>query len=62
LCLTYNFAKLCDSKRDASDGTVEALQKIAPAIRQRFGKKVRIIVRADSGFARESDHGFVRRK
>lgn len=33
---------------------MEALQKIVPAIRQRFGKKVRIIVRADSGFAREA--------
>jgi hypothetical protein len=40
-------------QRDASDGTVEALQKIVPAIRQRFGDKVRIIVRADSGFARD---------
>jgi hypothetical protein len=39
-------------KRDASDGTLEALQKIVPAIRRRFGKKVRIIVRADSAFAR----------
>jgi hypothetical protein len=33
---------------------VEALQKIVCAIRQRFGRKVRIIVRADSGFAREA--------
>ena len=32
-------AKLRDCKRDASDGTVEALQKIVPAIRQRFGKQ-----------------------
>jgi hypothetical protein len=48
------FAKLRDCKRDASDGTVEALQKIVSAIRQRFGRKVRIIVRADSGFAREA--------
>ena len=48
------FAQLRDCKRDASDGTVEALQKIVPAIRQRFGKKVRIIVRADSGYAREA--------
>jgi hypothetical protein len=48
------FAQLRDCKRDASDGTVEALQKIVPAIRRRFGKKVRIIVRADSGFAREA--------
>src|SRR6266436_5212353 len=48
------FAKLRDCKRDASEGTVEALQKIVPAIRQRFGRKVRIIVRGDSGFAREA--------
>jgi Transposase DDE domain group 1 len=48
------FAKLRDCKRDASEGTVEALQKIVPAIRQRFGTKVRIIVRADSGFARDA--------
>ena len=47
-------AKLRDCKRDASEGTVEALQKIVPAIRKRFGRKVRIIVRADSGFAREA--------
>src|SRR3984893_5123336 len=47
-------AQLRDCKRDASDGTVEALQKIVPAIRRRFGNKVRIIVRADSGFAREA--------
>jgi hypothetical protein len=47
-------AQLRDCKRDASDGCVEALEKIVPVIRQRFGKKIRIIVRADSGFARES--------
>jgi hypothetical protein len=46
-------AQLRDAKRDASEGTVEALKKIVPAIRKRFGNKVRIIVRADSGFARE---------
>jgi DDE family transposase len=48
------YAKLRDCKRDASEGTVEALQKIVPTIRKRFGRKVRIIVRADSSFARES--------
>src|SRR5260370_2663232 len=48
------FAKLRDCKRDASGGTVEAVQKIVPAIRQRFGSKVRIIVRADSCFARDA--------
>src|SRR5467141_201449 len=47
-------AQLRDCKRDASDGALEALQKIVPAIRRRFGSKVRIIVRADSGFAREA--------
>jgi hypothetical protein len=47
------WAQLRDCKRDASSGTVEALQKIVPAIRQRFGPHLRIIVRADSGFARE---------
>jgi Transposase DDE domain group 1 len=46
-------AQLRDCKRDASDGTVAALEKIVPAIRQRFGQKISIIVRADSGFARE---------
>jgi len=46
-------AKLRDCKRDVSEGTLEALQKIVPAIRQRFGQKLRIIVRGDSGFARE---------
>lgn len=47
------FARLRDCKRDASEGTTEALEKIVPAIRRRFGKKMRIVVRADSGFARE---------
>ena len=46
-------AQLRDAKRDASRGTVEALRKITCAIRKRFGRKVPIIVRADSGFARE---------
>ena len=47
------WAQLRDAKRDASSGAVEALQKITCAIRKRFGRRVRIIVRADSGFARE---------
>ena len=47
-------AQLRDCKRDASAGTVEALQKIVPAIRRRFGPHIRILVRADSGFAREA--------
>lgn len=47
------WAQLRDCKRDASDGTVEALEKIVPAIRKRFGNKVRIVLRGDSGFARD---------
>ncbi len=47
-------AKLGKSDRDACEGTEEALAKIVPAIRKRFGRKARIILRADSGFARES--------
>ena len=45
-------ARLRDAQRDASEGTVEALKKIVPTIRNRFGRKVQIIVRGDSGFAR----------
>jgi hypothetical protein len=47
------WARQRTSKRDASDGTLEALEKIVPAIRRRF-PEARIIVRADGGFARES--------
>lgn len=47
------WTQLRDARRDACQGTVEALEKIVPVIRRRFGKKVRIIVRADSGFTRE---------
>ena len=36
-------AQLRDCKRDASLGTVEALEKLVPIIRERFGKKVNII-------------------
>lgn len=52
------WAQLRDAKRDASAGTVEALFKIVRAIRARFGRRVRIIVRADSGFAREEIMGW----
>ena len=51
-------AQLRDAKRDAAQGTVEALKKIVLVIRRRFGKKVRIIVRGDSGFAREAIMGW----
>lgn len=46
------WAQLRTSNRDASDGTIEALQTIVPLIRERF-PDARIILRADSGFARE---------
>ena len=47
------WAQLRPSDIDASEGTVEALEKIVAALRQRF-PKVRIIVRGDSGFCREA--------
>lgn len=47
-------ALLQDAKTDASAGTVGALKKIVPAIRRRFGRKVEIVLRADSGFARDA--------
>lgn len=47
------WAELRECKIDGCKGTVEALKKIVPAIRKRFGKKVRIILRGDGGFARE---------
>ena len=56
------YAKLRSSDRDGCEGTVDALESVDPEIRARF-PKARIIVRGDSGFARESimkwceDHG-----
>jgi len=47
------WSELRKSDRDASKGTLEALQKILRAIRKRFGKKVVVIVRGDSGFCRD---------
>lgn len=47
------FSRLRDCKRDGSHGTVEAAEKIVRAIRARFGKQVKIILRADSGFCRD---------
>ena len=47
------WAQLRTADRDGSDGTVEALAKIVPALRKRC-PKARIILRADSGFCRES--------
>jgi len=46
------WAQLRMSDMDASKGTVEALEKIVPAIRRRC-PQARIIVRADGGFCRE---------
>jgi hypothetical protein len=45
-------ARLRRSNLDASEGTVEELARIVPQIRERW-PKVSILVRADSGFARE---------
>ena len=47
------WAQLRPSDIDASEGTVEALEKIVAALRRRF-PQVRIIVRGDSGFCREA--------
>ena len=47
------WAELRKSDIDASKGTLEALELIVAKIRQRLGKKVRIIIRADSGFCRD---------
>jgi len=47
------WAELRGADRDASQGTVAALERIVPAIRRRLGKGVVIIVRGDSGFCRE---------
>ena len=47
------WAQLRSSDKDASAGTVEALEKIVAAIRERF-PRVKILVRADSGFSREA--------
>jgi len=47
------WAELRECKIDGCKGTVEALKKIIPVMRKRFGEKVRIILRGDGGFARE---------
>ena len=47
------WAQLRPSDIDASEGTVEALEKIVAALRRRF-PQVRITVRGDSGFCREA--------
>lgn len=47
------WAQLRTADRDASAGTLEALQKIVAAIRERFGRHTVIIVRGDSGFCRD---------
>ena len=47
------WARLRTADRDGSDGTLPAPRKIVAAIRARFGAKVAIVVRADSGFCRE---------
>ena len=47
------WAQLRTADRDASAGTLEALEKIVAAIRERFGRHTVIIVRGDSGFCRD---------
>ncbi|MDF2377543.1 MAG: transposase [Verrucomicrobiales bacterium] len=47
-------AQLCTSDCDADKGTVEALEKIVKAIRARFGRKAKILVFRDRGFARDA--------
>jgi hypothetical protein len=47
-------AELRTSDRDGSQGTLEALQRIIPAVRKRLGYEVRIIIRGDSGFCRDA--------
>lgn len=56
------WAQLRRSDIDASHGTVEALQRIVPAIRRRFGRRVAIVVRADSGFCREEIMHWIERQ
>jgi hypothetical protein len=48
------WAQLRTADCDASKGTLEALQKIVAAIRERFGKHTIMVVRGDSGFCREA--------
>ena len=48
------WAELRTADKDASTGTREALEEIVRAIRERFGKEVRIIVRGDGGFCRDA--------
>lgn len=50
-------AKLRTSDRDASDGSKEEVQRIVGQIREKW-KNVRIILRGDSGFAREALMGW----
>ncbi len=45
-------ARIRQADNDASAGTVEELQRIVPQIRKRW-PQVEIVIRADSGFARE---------
>ena len=47
------WSQLRTSDRDASDGTLEALEQIVAAIRQRF-PEAKIVVRGDSAFARDA--------
>lgn len=48
------WAQLRTSDRDGADGSLDALKKIVAAIRERFGRHTRILVRGDSGFCRDA--------
>lgn len=47
------WAQLRSADRDASEGTLAALERIVRTVRRRLGRRVVIIVRGDSGFCRE---------
>jgi len=47
------WSELRSSGVDGAEGTLEALQSIVKALRKRFGKQLRIILRADGGFCRD---------
>lgn len=48
-------AELDVASTDAADKTVEILQRLVPAIRQRWQGRTQIVVRGDSGFCREEN-------
>ena len=53
------WAELRESNRGAANGTLEAMEKILGKIRKRFGKKVKVIVRGDSGYSNDDLMGWI---